>query len=1024
MDTLTLLFGESYLNDPGPTIYSNPISKLYESCRHIVQWLHPRMALTTFLSYTQRLPVSVPMELRASFSNLNLTSLKPIVNHTHGEAAADRSSCTFFIERFAAEVGLIPYYVQRSRADEKENRLGSRAYYWTKDFQVTGTPIDPPRDALLCLVDVDQYLDMPKFLTEHFKPTIISTFQPSAVSRTSNNYSFTFEKDNTVDYTVTGGAVYRHQVWNYSLDNLKIVTYSFFPFSFVSAVSYLVDRRCSSLDHELILLTPLGKWRNIPALLFRSFIDGAALGRLEVVQPGDFTRLMTKSRDGVMVSTGRVGEYLSVSVPATVDNAVAGLARTSKYDLSLPQVQSLVGGEKERAIPVLGFYRHNQPVKPMQVCPVPFGVRSYQFQPRKFIPDAKVSLHAFMNPLFNGAFCPAKTKANEEQCVQERVLDVQPNELNMTPFLFRAMKEFAKLLIPDPHQLHPTDFDEVLDRQPRPTQRKMFWTSEGVLPRRLISMFMKSEPYGNIKAPRPISTINASDKIEYSRFIYALEAVFKYHPWYAFGMSPQYIASRVTDILHNASFATPTDFSKYDGHGSNLMRSFERIILFRAFNPMYHSKVLEMHRSQFNLDAYGKFGTWYDTGFSRASGSPETSLFNTAFNAFIAFYAQCIMGKGYQQAWLGLGIYGGDDGLSADINPKCYVVAAQQMGQQLTIKVVNKGCDGISFLARTYSPDVWTGEDSTCCDLPRQLSKIHTTVNLPSNVTPREKFLEKIRAYTLTDSNTPIIGDLCKRVFQLHGPIQENEKTAPMRTWLSRFDLQKQYKNTPAEWMHDYASQSMPMFEYQAFKTWLAKSRTLEDLMRGPMFTPPTGVESKYPVVIDGDVYPLDHIVKELSPPILFPHIDVMYSFVERGWAIPDEWRAIMHQAEVAQLNKETKLEHKHIKKQQQVVIPKPTISSTESKINVSDVEFPDFIERSPDIKLWSAARDAGQFLHNSPCINDNNDSTSDTTRTSVRQIDSNLCQEPSTTTSTGTTPTDASGPGRQTQQPGTEGRL
>jgi len=57
--------------------------------------------------------------------------------------------------------------------------------------------------------------------------------------------------------------------------------------------------------------------------------------------------------------------------------------------------------------------------------------------------------------------------------------------------------------------------------------------------------------------------------------------------------------------------------------------------LLRAFHPDYHTEILDLHQSQFNLKAYGKYGSWYHTEFSRASGSPETSIFNTMFNAFI-----------------------------------------------------------------------------------------------------------------------------------------------------------------------------------------------------------------------------------------------------------------------------------------------------------------------------------------------------------------------------------------------------
>lgn len=811
------------------------------------------------------------------------------------------------MEKFAVQLGLTSYYIQCSQRDLKFGRIGSRSYYWVKDLQVPTIACDPPKDSLLCLVDVDQYLNMPRFLVDHFQPTIIYTFQPSAVSRIEKNYSYTFDKDNNVNYTVTDGSHYKHLVWNYSNDHLKIVTY-INGFNIMSAVTYLVDRRATSIDHEIILLTPLGRWRNFGAFVFNLALAGDPLKRLCVATSVGYNRLLVKSQAGVVISTGVTGEYLSTTVPVLVDDALAGLASTSKYDLSLPQVQGFVHGEKEDSIPLLGYHRKKTSIRPDQVCPVSDAVRSFQFQPDKFIPEAKAPLHPFMNPFLHGAFCPSRTKANEEECVRERVIRVQPDELNMTPYLFGIMREYVKLLVPKPHQLHPTDFDTVLDRQFRPAQRQSFWRSSGIDPTRILSMFIKSESYGNIKPPRPISTINPIDKAEYSRYMYALEIVMKSQPWYAFALSPRVISARVVKILSQASFATPTDFSKFDGHGSNLMRTLERMILLRSFHQQYHKQLIDIHESQFNLKAYGKFGTWYQQGFSRASGSPETSIFNTTFNAFITYLARrlmCVDGANLspKQAWDGLGIYGGDDGLTADTPSECLSSAAKWLGQELTIKVVPRGKFGIIFLARVYSSNVWDGDMVSCCDIPRQLSKLHATVNLPCDVTPQEKFLEKIRAYSITDPYTPIIGDLCRRVILLHGTILPNPKTDPMKSWLTKFDMDRQYYNEKTEWMMDYVTDVLPDFNYRAFLKWLSDAKTVEHLMAPPMFIPPPEAVSINPVVVDDEIIPRNTIVREPRPIARIPHIARMREFVDRGWPTPPEWREILHKDALNELD-------------------------------------------------------------------------------------------------------------------------
>lgn len=823
-----------------------------------------RYLASRVLSFFQRQPDLDSRTFRKTFYDTPIKKMLEQPGHSHPIAAADRSSATFFMEHFSTQLGLTPYFVQMSKNDNDKGRQGSREYYWVKDLNCPVRVVNPPTQSLMCLVDVDQYLDMHMFLATNFRPTMLYTFQPSSVARIAKNYSFTFDANDNVQYMVTCGAKYAHAVWNYSADNLSVITcYGDIP---IVATSYLLDRRPTSEDHELIFMTPIGQWRGFSALLYWCTISGHTLQRLKVATNG-FTRLMSLSVSGVKTSTGRVGQYLCTNTDATTDEAVATLSRTTQYKLTLPQVQSMVKGDKEKSMPLYEYHLSKQNNPTPQVCPIEEAVRQYQYQPENYCPGAKPSMVAFMTPLMHGTFAPDRTKSNEEECVQERIIKPRNKPLEMTPFLLKCMTEFVDLFVPTSHELHPTDDDEVLERQDRPTQRRLFWTSMGLLPKRLISMFLKAEAYGNIKPPRPISVINAVDKREYSKYIYALETILKQQPWYAFGKSPRDISRRVVDVLAYADFATPTDFSKFDGHGSDVMRTLESMILTRAFHPKYHPEIIELHNSQFSLEAYGMFGTWYETYWSRASGSPETSVFNTVINAFIAYLAKRISRMSPADAYNSLGIYGGDDGLSTGVTEQNYVRAAKMMGQEITIETIYRGQSGIKFLARVYSPDVWNGELTTCCDLPRQVAKFHATVRLPPNVTPQEKLLEKVRSFSLTDPYTPIIGDFCSKVIEFVGKdkIKENISTAPMRSWLSKFDMENQYFNQQSVWMEDYAADSMADFDYLGFKVWLQECKNVGDLLQAPMFIAPPEVKTNKPVVVDGIVYPLDTVVRKLD---------------------------------------------------------------------------------------------------------------------------------------------------------------
>lgn len=833
-----------------------------------------RVSISKFLEHCNQPPMLRPETLRTAFNSLPFVEFKPVADHTHPEAAADRSGASAFIDRLGEVTGLTPYYYQRSRADERNHRAGSREFYWTKDLNVKASVYQPPSRPLLALIDVDQYVDMPEFLGNNACPTVIYTFQPESVAKTQSqgiNYSYTFNAKDEVIYHVSGGAVYTHQVWNWSTDNLRVVRYCYgIP---LSLTAYLVDRRKTSPDHELILLTPQGHWKfpySIPSALL---LGGRSLGRLHLYDNG-FTRLMLNSESGVKVSTGIPEAYVCGTVDASVDDTIRIIARTSKYDLTLAQVVQFTDGDKVAAAPVFAYHKKASSAKPDVICPVPQGVRRYQFDPSNFDPGAKPSMVAFMSPLVHDAFVPDNTRSNERQAIAGRVVGVRPKEMSMSPFLSRVMREFVECMVPIANRLDPVDYEVVVDRQDRPTQRRILAFAESMDPRRIVNSFVKKEPYANVKDPRVISTINGVDKMNYSMFTYSLEVIFKEQPWYAFGKNPAAIAARVTHILHDAQTAVNTDFSRFDGHGSNLMRELERMLLVRAFRTNHHQVLLELHRSQYGSKAYASFGTRYNTAFSRASGSPETSLFNSLVNAFVAFLAlRKTRVNGVflspSEAYDRLGIYGGDDGLTPDVAATTYRESAKMIGQELTAEPVKRGEFGVKFLARMYGPEVWFGDDNSCCDVPRQLSKLHVTVALPNNVTPADKLVQKCINLALSDSNTPILGELALKSLGLANVDYKNysfdKRVEVLRSWVTMFGAEVQYPNRRAEWMTSYVSSVLPNFDFKRFRRWLYNALTLDDVLRAPICQPPTAAKSAVPVVVDDDVYPLGCKIKNVD---------------------------------------------------------------------------------------------------------------------------------------------------------------
>jgi hypothetical protein len=713
------------------------------------------------------------------------------------------------------------------------------------------------------LVDVDYYVDMPQFLGHNLSPVLLYTFQPRAAAGICEDFSFTFLHTGQVQYQVTGGGSFQHHLWNYSLDHLTATsTFCGIPYS---TTTYLVDRRPMSQHHELVLLTPILQWRGIFSLISRLFSSKNLLPLNPVV--GDFARLEVHSHDGHFISTARLGQYAVATVPVVEDNTIANLMRVSKHEVTTPTVEANIGiptvepGEsvvkRQSAVILLDYHRNNSPRPHPVIYPVVDAVRRYQYG--NFDESAKPSLHAYMSPLLHECFAPDQTLGNEVRGVEGRILDVRSSDgsLPITPFLHKVIDEFVERLIPIPHVVVPFDMDAVYDKQDRPSQRRILDDSSLLNPIRLLKVFMKAEAYSKPADPRLISTINGVDKAAYSMYTYALSAYLKDTPWYAFGRTPAQIAQRVTEVCSDATTVTKSDFNRLDGTISPVLRQLERTVLARAFPLSEMNRLDDLHRSQYHLRAICRKRTKYNSKTARGSGSPETSIFNSIDNAFATYLTHRmtrIQGSFLtpDEAWSALnrGTHGGDDGLNPDIDVPTYLRATASIGLRLKAEAIPRGQLGIVFLSRVYGPAVWTGDPNSCADLPRQLSKIHTTTVMPSNITPAMKLSDKVRSYILSDAHTPVLGPFCQRAIEILDAAGVGHPKR-IKRWHDELPPEVQYPNYPADWMYGYAHLALPHYDFDAFEGWLHRVHSVDALLQAPTFAEPQRPRVAIPVVVN-----------------------------------------------------------------------------------------------------------------------------------------------------------------------------
>jgi hypothetical protein len=733
------------------------------------------------------------------------------------------------------------------------------------------------------MVDVDYYVDMPGHLARNFRPLVLYTFQPSRAGKAVGEYKYRFHADGRVEYNVAGGGGYNHHVWNWKGDSVGAtrtmcgipLTYSVFS----------VERKNVDEDHQAILVSPLSKYKGIHAWIAMWRVKTPPLERLNPVD-GEFVRISVNGSGGMISSTSRVGGYLASSVDVQVDEAIASAARTTAKLMHATVKSKMASGHSKAkqgecdftGSEVLLEYHLRGGPKTVMVDIVD-TIRSYQWLKtyQAFEPE-KPMMVAFMQPLFNGAFVPNKCKNNDERMVEKRIKELKHKPGQITPIMNQVMDEFVNLMSQHIGKLHPVEVEEVYERQNKPSQRRILDDAQHGMAVKTAQVMQKNEAYPSVNDPRAITIINGVDKMAYSQIIYAFADKLKSIRWYAFGKSPREIAAEVAGVCGKAlSHADNTDLRRQDGNVDSVARTLERKLMIALFHAVYHLEMLRLMKTQTGLRATTRHGVSYDTDDARASGSAETSAFNTTLTAFIAFlgFRMTRNDRGIfytaDEAWEKLGLYGGDDGITVDQDRYAVEKAATLMGQQLDCDRTKRGAIGVSFLARRYGPDVWhntEGSDNSCCDIRRQLAKFHATLSLSSKVTPLTKLREKAYAFYLTDKHTPVIGEFVSRTMELK-PLKSSEYTNMLKIWNSEVEQDNHYPNFREDWMVSLLMEQIPKYDYDGFKTWI-QGASVDDLFVAPQFAPDAKPKAKPGLfALDGDIQgePEEPVKKEGEPP-------------------------------------------------------------------------------------------------------------------------------------------------------------
>lgn len=806
--------------------------------------------------------------------------------HSHPHAAAARSAVVAAMHVSVANAGLVPYSWSTSPGDQRAGIDGLRQMYWAKDLRqkCLSDPILPHH--AIVMVDVDFHAPMPELLHSVIAPYLLYTVAPQRAGGVDGNSSYCFLADGRFSSRVDGGATYAHRLFDYGHDTIVAANLAS---AYPVYVVYSIERVTLSDTRCVVALSPQKVWRGLWAWLIAGImrLRGDSTPRLDVVRAvtsaktasGErYVRLTSGAATNSAVSIGITSVPDSVRIPHVTDAMFVELAaRIGQQARSVALVSGTIASHlrlDERvdattwANVLVGYYTQRVTVSSPHVPIGAPALEVYQANTRQFTFDdaSKSGVIAIAAPICVTPTAPDDSPANKAWSVESRINTPQAESIvKPTKWLYRAMSEFADHIIRDVgrHTLKPASIEEVMFRQPSPTQSALVDAHCVGNDKPPASHFIKQESGTKFSAPRIITPVGKG-KVVGAQFMYALSDALKSSALgvcMASGLDPASIAQRLAWIgQHSRENLLESDANRMDGHVNELCRVFERSVVFGLFAPVHHAQLDEALQQQYG---FGVRYAMYDhdacalTRASRASGAAETSVFNTLLTLFVAYcayrtkFAKTDNPSGLAYAALLRGVVAlGDDSVVADVPSATLEHAARSVGQSYAVRSVAPADrdPSIEFLSRHYH-NVFFGSADNCAVLPRAVIKATTCAKTPGLDTSFAlRLFEKARSILVNDSDTPILGEFASRIIEL-APEDWLGREADTRLWSYASRHETCYPNADREANEVYARAAMPTFDFEGFRAWLESASSIEELMNCPGFdTAPARVDGAFTV--------------------------------------------------------------------------------------------------------------------------------------------------------------------------------
>uniref|UniRef100_A0AB38ZN71 RNA replicase n=1 Tax=Saccharina latissima RNA virus 2 TaxID=3153342 RepID=A0AB38ZN71_9VIRU len=770
------------------------------------------------LERTKIEPAMAANSVASVFNRMDVPTLNVSSRHTHAYCAAVRTSAVTFLRQFCLTLGVPEYCVSRSRRDENLGVNGSKLWYMGIDVDKKVTN-DVPK-GIATLVDTDFHDDdLPEMLLGALHPIVLYTINPRVVAKSSGEVTYYFNTNNEIVMRYSGGALWQHKLWDYTSDIICVrkrvlgitLKYSLFR----------VEKKQMDDLRTIVCLAPLGTWVGLSAILASMRLKAKPLERLEPVHNG-WAHLIDIGTTGITHSIGRAGSYQEASFSAVELAACKGATGMSNHDAMVSTTCPWLDGDRLRGLVAAEYFRDGD-VKPTYVTSVEDSVRHISAAVETAgDEEERQGVTGFMSPLVTGGCYSHNTStSNNKWGVKARITDLSNDDSTLRPFPTSCLKEFLDFFCKS-GPLTPVAYDEVYANQVRPTQRAILreGAMKGAVEDTTVRSFLKKESVQGIKDPRVISTIAPRSKLEYSKYMLPVGRLMKSFRWYGF-KTPVEVAADVAETVGGLPYAIEGDFSRMDGHVNAAVRIMLEEGLLRRLFPG-DENVIQLHREQFKQTGRIR-GMTYETGYARCSGSPETSCFNTGLTGFVAYLTNRMLGCDPVSAWDAIGLCAGDDtltpghiGISPETHALTFRKAARHVGQVLTGDIRING-EPVKFLSRVFG-GAWYGSPNSMADPLRVIVKVHSTPNMPAGTTPQQKCYEKGLSLYQTDSNTPILGPLARKMMSVGKPGKVTSDFAPT-SWWSQFE--NSWPNQAEDWMNDVIHEQLEDFDLAKFESWI-----------------------------------------------------------------------------------------------------------------------------------------------------------------------------------------------------------